>query len=51
MAATNGSNPTVDDVYRVVESEFNDAHDEGGLYMLTMQPQMIGHPSRLAITS
>lgn len=44
-----GSNPTVDDVFTVFRAEFDVAHDEGGLYLLTMHPHMMGHRSRVAL--
>ena len=44
-----GSNPTIDDVYSVFQAEFDVAHDEGGLYLLTMHPHMIGHRSRVVL--
>ena len=44
-----GSNPSDTDVYEVFRSEFDVAHDENGLYLLTMHPHMIGHRSRVAM--
>lgn len=44
-----GSNPSVGDVYEVFQSEFDVAYDEGGLFLLTMHPHMIGHRSRTAM--
>jgi len=44
-----GSNPTVDDVFTVFQAEFDVAHEEGGLYLLTMHPHMMGHRSRVAL--
>ncbi|MDP2318886.1 MAG: polysaccharide deacetylase [Acidobacteriota bacterium] len=44
-----GSNPSVGDVYEVFQSEFDVAYDEGGLYLLTLHPHMIGHRSRTAM--
>ena len=44
-----GSNPSVGDVYEVFQSEFDVAYEEGGLYLLTMHPHMIGHRSRAAM--
>ena len=44
-----GSNPSVSAVYEVFQSEFDVAHEEGGLYLLTMHPHMIGHRSRAAM--
>ena len=44
-----GSNPSVGDVYEVFQSEFDVAYEEGGLYLLTMHPHMMGHRSRAAL--
>ena len=44
-----GSNPSIGDVYEVFQSEFDVAHEEGGLYLLTMHPHLIGHRSRAAM--
>ncbi|MDP3716399.1 MAG: polysaccharide deacetylase [Acidobacteriota bacterium] len=44
-----GSNPSIGDVYEVFQSEFDVAYDEGGLYLLTLHPHMIGHRSRTAM--
>ena len=44
-----GSNPSIGDVYEVFQSEFDVAYEEGGLYLLTMHPHMIGHRSRVAM--
>lgn len=44
-----GSNPSDGDVYEVFKSEFDVAYEEGGLYLLTMHPHMIGHRSRAAM--
>jgi len=44
-----GSNPSVGDVYEVFQSEFDVAYDEGGLFLLTMHPHMMGHRSRAAM--
>ncbi len=44
-----GSNPSVGAVYEVFQSEFDVAHEEGGLYLLTMHPHMMGHRSRAAM--
>jgi peptidoglycan/xylan/chitin deacetylase (PgdA/CDA1 family) len=46
---TDGSNPSVGDVYEVFQSEFDVAYEEGGLYLLTMHPHLIGHRSRAAM--
>jgi peptidoglycan-N-acetylglucosamine deacetylase len=44
-----GSNPSLSDVYEVFQSEFDVAYEEGGLYLLTMHPHLIGHRSRAAM--
>ena len=44
-----GSNPSVSAVYEVFQSEFDVAYEEGGLYLLTMHPHMMGHRSRAAL--
>jgi peptidoglycan/xylan/chitin deacetylase (PgdA/CDA1 family) len=44
-----GSNPSVGDVYEVFQAEFDVAYEEGGLYLLTMHPHLIGHRSRAAM--
>ncbi|MGE0865602.1 MAG: polysaccharide deacetylase [Vicinamibacterales bacterium] len=44
-----GSNPSIGDVYEVFQAEFDVAYDEGGLYLLTLHPHMIGHRSRTAM--
>jgi peptidoglycan/xylan/chitin deacetylase (PgdA/CDA1 family) len=44
-----GSNPSLGDVYEVFQAEFDVAYDEGGLYLLTLHPHMIGHRSRTAM--
>ncbi len=36
-------------VYEVWTEEFDMAYDEGGLFLLTMHPQIIGHRSRIAM--
>jgi len=36
-------------VLEVFQSEFDVAHEEGGLYVLTMHPHIMGHRSRAAI--
>ena len=45
----NGSDPSLQTVYEVFASEFDVAHDEGGLYLLTMHPHIMGHRSRVAL--
>ena len=44
-----GSNPSIGDVYEVFQAEFDVAYDEGGLFLLTMHPHMMGHRSRTAM--
>ena len=44
-----GSNPSVGDVYEVFQSEFDVAYEEGGLFLLTMHPHIMGHRSRAAM--
>ncbi|MFN2445208.1 MAG: polysaccharide deacetylase [Vicinamibacterales bacterium] len=44
-----GSNPSLTAVYEIFQSEFDVAYDEGGLYLLTMHPHIIGHRSRVAM--
>lgn len=45
----NGSNPSLQAVYEVFESEFDVAYEEGGLYLLTLHPHIMGHRSRVAL--
>jgi peptidoglycan/xylan/chitin deacetylase (PgdA/CDA1 family) len=45
----NGSNPSIDAVYEVFETEFNVAYEERGLFLLTMHPHIMGHRSRVAL--
>jgi hypothetical protein len=40
------SSSGVEEIFR---AEFDGAHDEGGLFMLTMHPHIIGHRSRIAL--
>ena len=44
-----GSNPSVGDVYEVFQAEFDVAYEEGGLFLLTMHPHIMGHRSRAAM--
>jgi peptidoglycan/xylan/chitin deacetylase (PgdA/CDA1 family) len=44
-----GSNPAPSAVLEVFQMEFDVAYDEGGLYVLTMHPHIMGHRSRVAI--
>lgn len=36
-------------VYEIWTAEFDMAYEEGGLFLLTMHPQIIGHRSRIAV--
>jgi peptidoglycan-N-acetylglucosamine deacetylase len=45
----NGSNPSLDAVYEVFKAEFDVARDEGGLYLLTLHPHIMGHRSRVLL--
>ncbi len=38
-----------DDVYAIWKSEFDEAYKEGGTFILTMHPQVIGHRHRMAM--
>lgn len=40
---------TPDEVLSIWRSEFDVAYDEGGLFILTMHPHIIGHRSRMAM--
>ena len=40
---------TPDDVLSIWKAEFDMAHAEGGLFLLTMHPHVIGHRSRIAM--
>jgi peptidoglycan/xylan/chitin deacetylase (PgdA/CDA1 family) len=44
-----GSLPSGELVSRVLQSEFDVAHEESGLYVLTMHPHVIGHRSRVVM--
>jgi peptidoglycan-N-acetylglucosamine deacetylase len=44
-----GSNPAPSAVLEVFQLEFDVAYEEGGLYILTMHPHIMGHRSRVAI--
>lgn len=48
FGAASGSLPSPELVQRIFESEFDVAYDEGGLYVLTMHPHIMGHRSRVA---
>jgi peptidoglycan/xylan/chitin deacetylase (PgdA/CDA1 family) len=45
----NGSNPSLQAVYEVFQSEFDVAYEERGLYLLTLHPHIMGHRSRVAL--
>jgi hypothetical protein len=36
-------------VYEIWAAEFDRAYDEGGLFVLTMHPHVIGHRSRISM--
>lgn len=44
-----GNLQSPDEVYKVFSSEFEAAYDEGGLFVLTLHPHVIGRRSRLPI--
>jgi peptidoglycan/xylan/chitin deacetylase (PgdA/CDA1 family) len=44
-----GSNPSPSAVLEVFRMEFDVAYEEGGLYVLTMHPHIMGHRSRVAL--
>ncbi len=48
FGAANGSLPSPELVVGVFQSEFDVAYGEGGLLVLTMHPEMMGHRSRIA---
>jgi len=48
FGGTHGSLPSPDLVEKIYESEFDVARDEGGLFVLTMHPHVVGHRSRAA---
>ena len=48
FGAASGSLPSPDLVEAVLESEFDVAYEEGGLFVLTMHPHITGHRSRVA---
>ncbi len=45
---TNGSSPVPEIMIKVFQSEFDVAWEEGGLFVLTMHPHIMGHRSRVA---
>jgi peptidoglycan/xylan/chitin deacetylase (PgdA/CDA1 family) len=48
-AGANGSDPSIQTVFEVFQSEFDVAYEESGLYVLTMHPHITGHRSRVAL--
>jgi peptidoglycan/xylan/chitin deacetylase (PgdA/CDA1 family) len=40
---------TPDEVYTIWKAEFDMAYEEGGLFLLTTHPHIIGHRSRIAM--
>jgi peptidoglycan-N-acetylglucosamine deacetylase len=40
---------TPDEVLSIWQAEFDVAYDEGGMFILTMHPHVIGHRSRMAM--
>jgi peptidoglycan-N-acetylglucosamine deacetylase len=42
-----GALPSPELIFQVYKDEFDVAYDEGGLYVLTMHPHIIGHRSRI----
>jgi peptidoglycan/xylan/chitin deacetylase (PgdA/CDA1 family) len=48
-AQANGSLPSPELVLQTFRSEFDRAYEEGGLFILTMHPHVIGHRSRIAV--
>lgn len=44
-----GSLPSGELALRVLQSEFDVAYEEGGLYVLTLHPHVIGHRSRIVM--
>lgn len=45
-ATNNGSLPSPDLVLQAFQAEFDAAYDEGGMFILTMHPHIIGHRAR-----
>jgi peptidoglycan/xylan/chitin deacetylase (PgdA/CDA1 family) len=50
-ATANGSLPSAELALQTFQSEFDVAYDEGGLFVLTMHPHLIGHRSRIVMLS
>lgn len=48
-ATNNGSLPSPDLVLQAFQAEFDAAYDEGGVFILTMHPHIIGHRARAAV--
>lgn len=40
---------TPDEVFSIWKAEFDKAHEEGGVFILTMHPHVIGHRARIAM--
>jgi peptidoglycan/xylan/chitin deacetylase (PgdA/CDA1 family) len=47
--AANGSLPSTELALQTFQAEFDGAYEEGGLFILTMHPHVIGHRSRVAM--
>jgi peptidoglycan-N-acetylglucosamine deacetylase len=50
-ATANGSLPSAELALQTFQSEFDVAYEEGGLFVLTMHPHLIGHRSRIVMLS
>ncbi len=50
-ATANGSLPSAELALQTFQSEFYVAYEEGGLFVLTMHPHLIGHRSRIVMLS
>jgi peptidoglycan/xylan/chitin deacetylase (PgdA/CDA1 family) len=48
-ATANGSLPSAELALQTFQSEFDVAYEEGGLFVLTMHPHLIGHRSRIVL--
>lgn len=44
-----GNEQSPDEVYKIYKAEFDAAYEEGGLFMLTLHPHVIGRRSRLPV--
>jgi len=49
FGATANGLPSAELVLQTFQSEFDVAYEEGGLYVLTMHPHLIGHRSRIVM--